>query len=159
VPLTPIVGREREAVPPMALPDPGPLPSAASLERFGAVRLFLNRARAVRPAFVVDGQNAGDVVAICRRLDGLALAIELAAARITIFPLQRRPAGVRVQLVRSSTRLRCRRERRGGHGAGGCAPAPTVLCLALGGLLAVPGRCVRLGDRGGGHGGQGQAAV
>jgi predicted ATPase len=86
VPLTPIVGREREAVPPMALPDPGPLPSAAILDRFGAVRLFLDRARAVRPAFVVDDQNAGDVVEICRRLDGLPLAIELAAARVSIFP-------------------------------------------------------------------------
>ena len=70
-----VSGEQVVPVPPLALPDPGPLPSAASLKRFGVVRLFLDRARAVRPAFVVDGHNAGDVVAICRRLDGLPLAV------------------------------------------------------------------------------------
>jgi predicted ATPase/DNA-binding CsgD family transcriptional regulator len=81
-----VSGEQRFPVPPLTLPDPGPLPSAASLDRFGAVRLFVDRAQAVRPGFVVDDQNAGDVVEICRRLDGLPLAIELAAARISIFP-------------------------------------------------------------------------
>jgi predicted ATPase/DNA-binding CsgD family transcriptional regulator len=81
-----VSGEQLFPVPPLTLPDPGPLPPPATLERFGAVRLFLDRARAVRPAFVVDDQNAGDVVEICRRLDGLPLAIELAAARISLFP-------------------------------------------------------------------------
>jgi non-specific serine/threonine protein kinase len=81
-----VSGEQLFPVPPLTLPDPGPLPPAAILDRFGAVRLFLDRARAVRPAFAVDDQNAGDVVAICRRLDGLPLAIELAAARVGIFP-------------------------------------------------------------------------
>jgi non-specific serine/threonine protein kinase len=81
-----VSGEQVVPVPPLALPGPGPLPPAATLERFGAVRLFRDRARAVRPAFVVDGHNADDVVAICRRLDGLPLAIELAAARVTMFP-------------------------------------------------------------------------
>lgn len=86
-----VSGEQVVPVPPLALPDPGPPPPAAGLERFGAVRLFLERARAVHPAFVVDDQNVGDVVAICRRLDGLPLAIELAAARINVVPP--RPAG------------------------------------------------------------------
>jgi predicted ATPase/DNA-binding CsgD family transcriptional regulator len=81
-----VSGEQRFPVPPLTLPDPGPLPPAATLDRFGAVRLFVDRARAVRPAFVVDDHNAGDVVEICRRLDGLPLAIELAAARVSIFP-------------------------------------------------------------------------
>jgi predicted ATPase len=81
-----VSGEQVVPVPPLALPDPGPLPPAASLDRFGAVRLFLDRARAVRPDFVVDDQSLGEVVAICRRLDGLPLAIELAAARINSFP-------------------------------------------------------------------------
>ena len=115
-----------EAVPPMALPDPGPLLSAASLERFGAVRLFLelgpggaSRLRRRRP------ERAGDVVAICRRLDGLPLAIELAAARITIFPLQRRPAGCSRPACEKHYASRRWRSAR-------CS-----------------GRCERLGDRGG----------
>ena len=81
-----VSGEQRIPVPPLALPDAGPLPPAATLDRFGAVRLFVDRARAAAPAFAVDDRNAGDVVEICRRLDGLPLAIELAAARITMFP-------------------------------------------------------------------------
>jgi predicted ATPase/DNA-binding CsgD family transcriptional regulator len=81
-----VSGEQRFPVPPLTLPDPGPLPSTAGLDRFGAVRLFVDRAQAVRPGFVVDDQNAADVVEICRRLDALPLAIELAAARISIFP-------------------------------------------------------------------------
>jgi predicted ATPase len=81
-----VSGEQVVPVPPLALPDPGPPLPAASLKRFGAVRLFMDRARAVRPDFAVDEQTVGDVVAICRRLDGLPLAIELAAARVNIFP-------------------------------------------------------------------------
>ena len=70
--------------------DPLPLPVAdtgISVEDAldaPAVRLFVERAQARKPAFVLDTSNVADVVAICRRLDGLPLAIELAAARVRI---------------------------------------------------------------------------
>ena len=63
-------------------PDGQRLPELAA---FDAVRLFAERASDVRPTFGLDGDNAGSVAEICRRLDGLPLAIELAAARANVF--------------------------------------------------------------------------
>jgi predicted ATPase/DNA-binding XRE family transcriptional regulator len=74
------------AVPPLAVPDPGPLPSLETLIRYDAVRLFVERARAARASFCLTDENAPAVVEICRRLDGLPLAIQLAAARTRLFP-------------------------------------------------------------------------
>ena len=70
-------------VPPFAVPDPLVAPSEAqSLLRYDAVRLFLERASAVKADFGLTAANANAIGQICRRLDGLPLAIELAAARI-----------------------------------------------------------------------------
>ena len=87
-----IAGEQRFPVAPLALPAlaPGgsdafgeaPLPAIAAS---AAVQLFVSRARAVEPRFALTGENAATIGAICRRLDGLPLAIELAAARLRHF--------------------------------------------------------------------------
>jgi predicted ATPase/DNA-binding SARP family transcriptional activator len=71
-------------VPPLSLPQTGPVPTAAALAASDAVRLFEQRAQLVRPSFRVTDENAARVAVICQRLDGLPLAIELAAARMRI---------------------------------------------------------------------------
>jgi predicted ATPase/class 3 adenylate cyclase len=69
-------------VPTLALPDPQQRLSLTALTHFEAVRLFIDRAITVRPAFSVSNANAPAVAQICQHLDGIPLAIELAAARI-----------------------------------------------------------------------------
>ena len=71
-------------VPPLSLPKAEPAPTAAALARSDAVTLFEQRAQLVRPSFRVSDENAAGVLTICQRLDGLPLAIELAAARMRI---------------------------------------------------------------------------
>jgi predicted ATPase len=61
---------------------PGGTPELAEADESGAVRLFIDRAAAVRPGFALDESTLGAVVEICRRLDGMPLALELAAARL-----------------------------------------------------------------------------
>jgi predicted ATPase/DNA-binding CsgD family transcriptional regulator len=75
-------------VPPLPLPDPTGPHELAALDRIGAVRLFVQRAQAARPDFHLTAENAPAVAEICRLLDGLPLAIELAAARIKLLPPQ-----------------------------------------------------------------------
>src|SRR4030095_4499014 len=62
--------------------------SAEKLAKYDATRLFVERATAVDPAFRVTGSNASEVARVCHRLDGIPLAIELAAARVTVLPLE-----------------------------------------------------------------------
>ncbi len=83
------VRSEREfAVPPLALPDPTHLPKLAALARTPSVALFSQRAQAARPEFKLTSTNARAVAEICVRLDGLPLAIELAAARMKLLSPQ-----------------------------------------------------------------------
>ena len=80
-------GEHEFAVLPLTLPDPQHLPDREQLTRYGAVALFLERAREVQPTLQFTDEHATLVAEICRRLDGLPLAIELAAARLKLLSL------------------------------------------------------------------------
>ena len=107
-------------VPPLPVPDPRHLPPAVTLSQYAAVALFLQRALAVKPDFAITHENAPAVAEICVRLDGLPLAIELAAARMKLFS----PSALLVRLAR---------RRVAEHGGTGCAPAPSTLRHAMAG--------------------------
>src|SRR5215204_1026539 len=94
-----LYGEHEFPVEPLSVPDPKSLPPLESFNQYEAVRLFVERARAVRPDFSLTEENASAVVEICARLDGLPLAIELAAARIKLLP-------PRAMLSRLGNRLR-----------------------------------------------------
>ena len=77
------VGGEAEfRVPPLSAPPPGTAWSPADLRQLDTVRLLVDRAALVRPSFALTDDNAADVASVCRKLDGLPLAVELAAARL-----------------------------------------------------------------------------
>ncbi len=82
-----VAGENLWRIPSLSVPDPAgtPLPRQA-VSRYESVRLFVDRAAAVQPAFTLTDQNAWTVAQICGRLDGIPLAIELAAARIKVLP-------------------------------------------------------------------------
>lgn len=73
-------------VPPLAVPDVKHLPPLEALSAYSAVALFTLRAQAIKPGFALTEANAADIGEISARLDGLPLAIELAAARVTLLP-------------------------------------------------------------------------
>jgi predicted ATPase len=81
-----IRGEHESPVPPLPVPPAGAGRDAARLRQVPSVRLFVDRARAADSEFALTSQNAAAVAEICRRLDGLPLAIELAAARIRLLP-------------------------------------------------------------------------
>jgi predicted ATPase len=94
-------------VPPLAVPDLTGLPlTAETLPDSAAVALFLQRARAIQPTIQLTSTNARPTAELCIRLDGLPLAIELAAARIPLFPPQALLARLnqRLHLLTSGTR-------------------------------------------------------
>ena len=78
-------GEQEVAVQPLALPDPAHLPALDQLSQYAAIALFIQHARAVQPAFQLTNANVLAVAEICARVDGLPLAIELAAARLKLF--------------------------------------------------------------------------
>ena len=79
-----VAGEAAYRVPSLAVPDPQQMPALMDLQNYEAVRLFTERGRTVLPIFQVDAQNASTVVQICRRLDGIPLALELAATRLNM---------------------------------------------------------------------------
>ena len=81
-------GEHEFPVPPLPVPPAGVGRDPADLQRYASVSLFVERAHAVAPGFELTDENAGAVAEICRRLDGLPLAIELAAARVRLLPPQ-----------------------------------------------------------------------
>src|SRR6266516_5653624 len=83
-------------VPPLALPDPAHIPDLDHLVQIPTVALFVERAREARPDFALTTENAATVVEICQRLDGLPLALELAAAVLSLLS----PAALLARLER-----------------------------------------------------------
>jgi predicted ATPase/DNA-binding CsgD family transcriptional regulator len=83
-----VSGEQEFPVPPLALPDPQHLPENATLMEYAAVALFVQRAQALKPTFQLTAGNARALAEICLHLDGLPLAIELAAARIKLLSPQ-----------------------------------------------------------------------
>jgi predicted ATPase len=75
-------------VPSLTVPEPKQLPVLAELRQYEAVRLFVERAAFAMPAFKLSEASAPTVVKICQRLDGIPLAIELAAARVKALPIE-----------------------------------------------------------------------
>jgi len=94
-----IYGEHDYAVPPLSVPDTKRLPSIEVLSQYEAVRLFIERASAAKRGFEITSENAPAVAEICVRLDGLPLAIELAAARVRLLP-------PKVLLTRLANRLK-----------------------------------------------------
>jgi predicted ATPase/class 3 adenylate cyclase len=99
-------GEQLYPVPPLGLPEDAGKTGAQALARYEAVQLFLDRARSVRPGFELTDENAGAIAEICLRLDGLPLAIELAAARVRLFSPEslRKRLGDRLKLLKGGAR-------------------------------------------------------
>jgi predicted ATPase/DNA-binding XRE family transcriptional regulator len=83
-----VPGEAARRVPSLSLPDPGKPRPVGELTRYEAISLFAERARLVRADFAVTEANVAAVLEICRRLDGIPLALELAAARVRILPAE-----------------------------------------------------------------------
>src|SRR3989440_966208 len=79
-------GEHQFSVPPLDVPDPYNAPEKRDLSHYGAVQLFIERAQAIEPDFALTAENAADIAQICARVDGLPLALELAAARVKVLP-------------------------------------------------------------------------
>lgn len=106
-------GEHIRSVQPLRVPVEGQDADLGELGRCDAVRLFLDRAAAVEPGFVLTTHNAAAVAALCRRLDGLPLALELAAARIRHLSPQQILSRLdgRFQLLRTDSALPAPRQR------------------------------------------------
>lgn len=102
-----VYGEQEFAVHPLPLPDDPTRQAVEEMMRVASVALFVARSRAVNPHFVLNADNAAAVAEICVRLDGLPLAIELAAARTKLLPPAAMVAriGNRLEFLSSGSRL------------------------------------------------------
>ena len=116
------------ALTPLAVPDPGDIRTLESLAACEAVALFVERARAALPDFVLTVANAREVARICARLEGLPLALELAAARSRMLPLEQIAEGIsdRFSLLTRGRRGAPARQ----HTLAGCIDWSFRLCTA-----------------------------
>ena len=116
-----VAGETAWRVPSLALPEPDGAPgahgaydgyTAQRLEQYEAVRLFIDRALAVQPSFQVTNQNAPAVAQVCHRLDGIPLALELAAARVRVLSVEQIAARLtdRFRLLTGGGRTALRRQ-------------------------------------------------
>jgi predicted ATPase/DNA-binding NarL/FixJ family response regulator len=98
---------------PLDVPPAGPAPDAQELAAYEAVQLFADRAAAARPGFAITERNGRAVASICRALDGVPLAIELAAARVTVLSAEQIAArlGDRFTLLGPGSRAAPARQR------------------------------------------------
>jgi predicted ATPase/DNA-binding CsgD family transcriptional regulator len=94
-----LVGEVKWPILPLSLPDPSCPPELENLAEFESVRLFLERARCHNPALALTLRNVGVVTEICRQLDGMPLAIELAAARVGVLSVEQIAARLKNSLA------------------------------------------------------------
>ena len=108
-----VAGETTWNVPSLSMPEPQRLPPMESLSQYEAVRLFIERAESVQPGFEVTDQNAPAVAQICHRLDGIPLAIELAAARVRVLSVEQINARLedRFRLLTGGSRIAMPRQR------------------------------------------------
>jgi len=107
-----VAGEKVYTLPPLSVPGSEDTSSVDAVAGFEAVRLFVDRATAVQPAFRLTDRNAPTVVEICRRLDGIPLALELAAARVSTLSIEQISARVndRFRLLTTGDRTGERRQ-------------------------------------------------
>ena len=149
-----VSGEHEYAVPPLALRQRRTTHSPATDRRGAeAVRLFVERAQAVRADFALTRENAAAVAEICRRLDGLPLAIELAAARVKVLPPAGAagPAGAAAAAADRGRRATCPARQRTMRDA--IAWSYDLLLARGAGAVPPPGRLRRRLHAGGGRGG------
>ena len=81
-----LYGEHEFSVTPLDVPDPGIILDTAEFSQYPAVQLFIERTQAMLPEFALTAENAATIAQICARVDGLPLALELAAARVKVLP-------------------------------------------------------------------------
>src|SRR5262249_44188364 len=108
-----ITGERTRRVPSLSLPDARSLPAPEDLMRYEAVRLFVERATESNPEFRLTHRNAHAVAEVCTRLDGIPLALELAAARVKVLTAQQIAARLddRFRFLTGSSRMGSPRHR------------------------------------------------